>query len=67
MDYLAWLQAHAGDLFAAVFGLHALAVAIVNLTPTPADDELVGKFYKAVEFLAGIFHYNAKMLPGEED
>lgn len=33
---------------------HALAIAIVNLTPTPKDDEMVAKAYRYIEFLAGI-------------
>jgi len=33
---------------------HALALAIVNMTNTPADDKLVGQVYKYIEFLAGI-------------
>lgn len=39
---------------------HGLALAIVNLTPTPKDDEVVAKVYRAVEFLAGFIHPNAK-------
>ena len=41
--------------------IHGAAVAIVNLTPTPKDDEFLGrysrmavKFYRAVEILAGV-------------
>ena len=37
---------------------HAVAVAIVNLTDTPKDDEMVAKAYRYIEFLAGIV--NAK-------
>lgn len=33
---------------------HTLAVAIVNLTETPKDNELVAKAYRYIEFLAGI-------------
>ena len=33
---------------------HALALAIVNMTETPKDDEWVGKIYRWIEFLAGI-------------
>jgi hypothetical protein len=40
---------------------HAVAVVIVNLTPTPRDDEALGtlgralvKGYRAIEMLAGI-------------
>lgn len=39
---------------------HSLALAIVNLTPTPKDDELVAKAYKYIEFLAGIVTKKAK-------
>lgn len=39
---------------------HALAVAVVNLTPTPKDDELVAKVYKYIEFAAGIVSKKAK-------
>lgn len=41
-----------------VASAHALAVAIVNLTETPKDNELVAKAYRYIEFLAGIV--NAK-------
>lgn len=33
---------------------HALALAIVNLTDTPKDNEYLAKAYKYIEFLAGI-------------
>jgi hypothetical protein len=39
---------------------HSLALAIVNLTPTPADDAIVAKAYKYIEFLAGIVTKKAK-------
>jgi hypothetical protein len=32
--------------------IHAAASAIVALTPTPADDKIVGKFYKLIEIAA---------------
>lgn len=31
--------------------IHAAASAICALTPTPADDKLVGKLYKIIEVL----------------
>jgi len=40
--------------------LHILALAIVNLTPTPKDDEIYGKLYKVVEMIAGIVSKTAK-------
>jgi hypothetical protein len=39
---------------------HALAVAIVNLTPTPKDDEFVAKAYTYIEMLAGLVSKKAK-------
>ena len=53
------------SIFGIAFGVMFVAQLIVNLTPTPKDDEIVGKAYKIVEKLAGIWGYKAKMLPGE--
>jgi hypothetical protein len=46
---------------AAAIGVHATAVAVVNLTPTPKDNDRLGqytalfvKIYRAIEILAGI-------------
>ena len=39
---------------------HAVALVIVNLTPTPKDNEALAKFYRAVEFLAGFVTRLAK-------
>ena len=45
----------------AAIGVHATAVAVVNLTPTPKDNDRLGqytalfvKIYRAIEILAGI-------------
>jgi len=35
--------------------IHLLALAVVNLTPTPKDNEAYSRFYKVVEKLAGLF------------
>jgi hypothetical protein len=40
--------------------LHLLALAVVNATPTPRDDEIYGKLYKVVEVIAGIVTKTAK-------
>lgn len=40
--------------------LHMLALAIVNVTPTPKDDEFYGKVYKIIEIIAGIVTKMAK-------
>lgn len=51
---------HAQTALQLVLAAHALALVIVNLTPTPKDDEAVAKFYRAIEFLAGIVTRLAK-------
>jgi hypothetical protein len=51
---------HAQQLLVVLLASHALALAIVNLTPTPKDDEAVSKIYRAIEILAGIVTRLAK-------
>lgn len=55
------------DYLAAILALHGAALAIVNLTPTPKDDEAVGaagrflaKGYRVIELFAGIIGPLAK-------
>lgn len=50
---------HFSDYVNIALAVHGLALAIVNLTPTPKDDEALGtartlvvKFYKVIELLA---------------
>lgn len=52
---------HASEYIALAVAIHGVAVVIVNLTPTPKDDEaldaysrLAVKLYRAIEILAGI-------------
>ena len=42
------------EILAVLAALHGLAIAIVNLTPTPKDEETFAKIYRVVEILAGI-------------
>ena len=49
------------DYVALAVAIHGLALVIVNLTPTPKDDEALGnvsrlavKLYRAIEILAGL-------------
>jgi len=56
----AWVMANGAEVFAALFAVHAAAVAVVNLTPTPKDDEAVAKYYRIIEFAAGLFTRLAK-------
>lgn len=54
------ILAHAQQLLTILFAIHALALAIVNLTPTPKDDAAVAKYYRVLEILAGIVTRLAK-------
>lgn len=54
MEIFAVLLAKAPEIVSALFAIHAAALAIVNLTPTPKDDAAVAKFYRVIEILAGI-------------
>ena len=60
MEFFALLAAKAPEIVAALFAIHAAALAIVNLTPTPKDDAAVAKFYRVIEILAGIVTRFAK-------
>jgi hypothetical protein len=57
IHYLSENWAEVAGILAAV---HILALAIVNATPTPRDDEIYGKLYKVVEVIAGIITRTAK-------
>jgi hypothetical protein len=55
------------DYIALVVAVHGVAVVVVNMTPTPKDDEalstyrrLAVKSYRALEILAGIITPLAK-------
>lgn len=54
------LLAHAKTLVEILLAVHALAVLIVNITPTQKDDQLVAKYYRIIEILAGIVTRLAK-------
>jgi hypothetical protein len=57
---LAFLAAHWVDIVALGAALHALALVIINITPTPVDNQVYGKVYKVIEVLAGIVTKIAK-------
>jgi len=49
------------EYVAVAIAIHGAAVAIVNLTPTPKDNEALGRYsrmavklYRAIEILAGV-------------
>ena len=55
------MRSSIAEYVAVAVGVHAAAVAIVNITPTPKDNETLGKYsrmavklYRAVEILAGV-------------
>lgn len=54
------LLSNAKSLLEILFAVHALAVVIVNLTPTQKDNETVAKYYRIIEILAGIVTRLAK-------
>lgn len=52
---------HLSDYVALIVALHGVALVIVNMTPTPKDNEALDnyrriavKLYRAVEIVAGI-------------
>jgi len=51
---------NAQKLVEILLAIHALALLIVNLTPTQKDDQVVAKYYRVVEILAGIVTRFAK-------
>lgn len=58
-----WIAQYWDEFLALLAALHALAVAIVNLTPTPKDDEVLRKIYRVIEVAAGLFTKAASKLP----
>jgi hypothetical protein len=60
MTFIEWVTANGDAIAAALLAAHAAAVAIVNLTPTPKDDELLAKLYKPIEWLAGVLTKKVK-------
>jgi len=51
---LGFLSANGAEIMAALLAVHAAALAVVNLTPTPKDNEVVAKYYRVIEIFAGI-------------
>ncbi|CAB4139472.1 hypothetical protein UFOVP347_28 [uncultured Caudovirales phage] len=47
-------------IVAVLVALHALALAVVNLTPTPRDNEILARVYRVVEMVGGIVTRKAK-------
>lgn len=49
-----------GEIAGVLAAVHVLALAVVNVTPTPKDDEFYAKLYKVIEVLAGVVTKLAK-------
>lgn len=54
-------MSHLSDYVALIVALHGVALVIVNMTPTPKDNEALDnyrriavKLYRAIEIIAGI-------------
>lgn len=45
---------YAGFVIAGLLAVQGLAMQVVKRTETPMDDNIVGKVYKVVEFVAGV-------------
>ena len=67
MELFTYLTQNGSKLLEVFLALHGLALLIVNLTPTPKDNEaldgaakFVAKGYKSIEFLAGMFTKRVK-------
>lgn len=57
---LDYLSTNMEDILVVAAAAHGLALAIVNLTPTPVDNTVVASVYRAIELMAGIFTNKAK-------
>ena len=55
-----WITENMPAIGGVILAAHALALAIVNLTPTPADNAALAKVYGLIEKIAGIFTSRAK-------
>lgn len=60
MNIVNWVTGNIDGIIAALIAIHAAAVAVVNLTPTPVDNDIVAKVYRVIEWAAGIFTPKAK-------
>ena len=55
-----WLFENYSEIVGILGTVHLLALAIVNLTPSPADDRAYKKFYTLIEKFAGLIGPLAK-------
>lgn len=62
-EFIQFVTEHGPEIITALLGTKVLANLIVNFTETPADDKIVGKVYKFIEWLGGIWTDAAKQHP----
>jgi len=55
-----WLIDNWDSVLTALTALHVLALFIANITPTPKDNEFIGKVYHWVEGFAGLWTKEAR-------
>ncbi len=55
-----WLSENWADIVTVLAAFHVFAAVVVNVTPTPKDDELVSKVYRWIEIFGGIVTSLAK-------
>lgn len=60
MEIVTWFQENWAAVVGAIVAIHAAALAVVNLTPTPKDNEALAKVYPWIERLAGLVSNKAK-------
>lgn len=51
---VSYIKDNGPEIIGLLFAIHAVALAIVNMTPTPKDDRIVARYYRVLEILAGI-------------
>jgi hypothetical protein len=57
---IAFITTHWTEILAIGSAVHLLALAIINATPTPRDNEFYGKLYRVIEVIAGLVTKIAK-------
>lgn len=57
---IAFFVTHWVDIVAIAAAAHALALVIVNTTPSKRDDLIYNRIYKVIEVIAGIITKTAK-------
>lgn len=59
-DIITYLSDNIEAILVTLFTVHAAAVAVANLTPTPKDDAFLARAYGWIEVAAGIVTKKAK-------